>query len=84
MLEVSVFIHWCKSQDFSRPPAESLDPSYSAHLLRLRLLAALEAEVSCLEEHRIQKPHLDDLGTSGTWEKKHYDKQNSIITALKP
>lgn len=86
MLEVSVFIHWCKSQDFSRPPAESLDPSYSAHLLHLlRLLAALEAEVSCLEERRIQKPHLDDLGTSGTWEKNIYNnKQNSIITALNP
>ncbi len=69
MLEVSVFIHWCKSQDFSRPPAESLHPSYGAHLLRL--LPALGAEVSCLEERRIQKPHLDDLGTSGTWEKKN-------------
>lgn len=64
MLDTSVFIRRWKSQDFSRPPAESLDPSYDAHLLRL--LPALGAQVSCLEERRIQKPHLVDLGTSGT------------------
>ncbi len=75
MLEVSVFIHWCKSQDFSRPPAESLHPSYGAHLLRL--LPALGAEVSCLEERRIQNP-TSTIGNIWYLRKKKYDNQTTV------